>query len=244
MRHGEIAMLRSLPRILLIAVLLIPMPLLAQLRFQEGRHYRQVAMPQATGLAPAGKIEVTEVFSYVCGGCNAYQAAVDQLKTALPADAALTFVHAGFQRGWDLFQRGHLTAQKLGVADRNHARLFTAIWQTAEFPFFDRATGQPRQPPPVVRDIARFYARGGGVTEADFAKTAMSPEITAAMARTDALVRGWQVPSTPALVVAGRYLINMDEMTSNEDVRALTSFLIGLERSRLKSATAPAATKG
>jgi thiol:disulfide interchange protein DsbA len=232
-------MVRKLPGLLLLAVLLLPAPVLAQLRFQEGRHYTQVPAPQGTGLAPAGKIEVTEVFSYICSGCNGYQDQIEQLKAKLPADAVLTFVHAGFNANWPVFQRAHLTAQLLGIADRNHARLFNAIWRTAEFPYFDPATGRPRDPAPVIRDFARFYARGGGVTEDAFSRRAVSPEVDAAVSRTEALVRGWRIPSTPSLVVAGRYLINLDEISSSADLAALTSFLVSLERTRLKSA-APA----
>lgn len=233
-------MVRKLPGLLLLAVLLLPAPALAQLRFQEGRHYTQVPVPQGTGLAPAGKIEVTEVFSYICGGCNGYQDQIEQLKTKLPADAVITFVHAGFNANWPVFQRAHLTAQQLGIADRNHARLFNAVWRTAEFPYFDPATGRPRNPPPVIRDFARFYARGGGVTEDDFAKRATSPAIDEAVRRTEALVRAWQIPSTPSLVVAGRYLINLDEVSTSADLAALTNFLVSLERTRLKR-PAPAA---
>ena len=138
-----------------------------------------------------------------------------------------------------VFQRAHLTAQQLGIADRDHARLFNAIWRTAEFPYFDPATGRPRDPAPVIRDFARFYAKGGGVTEEAFARRAVSPELDEAVKRTEALVRAWRIPSTPSLVVAGRYLINLDEITSSADLAALTSFLVGLERTRLKSA-APA----
>lgn len=227
-------MLRLMPKALLLAVLLLPTPLLAQLRFQEGRHYSLVAVPQATGLAPAGKIEVTEVFSYICSGCNGYQDQVEQLKAKLPADAVLNYVHAGFNANWPVFQRAHLAAQQLGIADRNHARLFNAIWRTAEFPYFDPATGRPRNPAPVIRDFARFYAKGGGVTENDFAKRASAPEMEEVVRRTDALIRGWQIPSTPSLVVAGRYLINLDEISSSADLAALTTFLVGLERTRLK----------
>jgi thiol:disulfide interchange protein DsbA len=91
----------------------------------------------------------------------------------------------------------------------------------------------------VIRDFARFYAKGGGVTENDFARRAAAPEMDAIVQRTDALIRGWQVPSTPSLVVAGRYRLNLDEVSTSADLAALTNFLIGLERSRLKKA-APA----
>jgi thiol:disulfide interchange protein DsbA len=229
---------KLLPTAVLVAALLAPTAALAQLRFQEGRHYTEVPAPQLTGLAPAGKIEVTEVFSYVCNACAQFQGPVEELRKSLPDDAVLNYVHAGFNEGWQVFQRAHLTAQALGIADRNHARLFAAIWQTAEFPFFDPATGRPRQPGPVIRDFARFYAKGGGVSETDFAKLATSPQIEAAIRRTEALTKGWKVPHTPTLIVAGRYMINNDELSTQADLHALTGFLVGLERARLKKAAA------
>jgi thiol:disulfide interchange protein DsbA len=231
---------RLLPRLLLTAVLLIPTPLLAQLRFQEGRHYNVVPAPQATGTAPAGKIEVTEVFSYICHGCYDAQGLVEQLKAGLPQDAVFTFVHAGFNQHWPLFQRAHLTAQRLGIAERNHARLFAGVWETFEFPFLDKATGRPRQPAPIMRDFARFYSKGGGVSEADFVKLAASPEIDAAVQRAEGIVKGWQVGSTPTFVVAGRYRIEADMLSTSQDMQALINYLISLERNRLKK-PAPAA---
>lgn len=234
MRHGVLSgrSCGMLTRWLLVAVLLVPAPLLAQMRFQPGRHFVEVPVPQASGTLPAGKIEVAEVFSYVCGGCFQTQGVVKELAASLPADAAFAYVHAGFNTGWPLYQQAHLTAQQLGIADRNHARLFTAIWETGEVPHFDRATGQPRKPPPVMRDLARFYAEGGGVTEAGFLKQAASPQVKAAIARTDALIKGWQVGATPGFVVAGRYRILNDAVTSTPELKALLNYLVGLERNR------------
>jgi thiol:disulfide interchange protein DsbA len=229
---------RLLPRLLVTAVLLLPTPLLAQLRFQEGRHYVTVPTPQATGLAPAGKLEVTEVFSYICHGCYEAQRLADQLKAGLPADAVFTLVHAGFNQYWPLFQRAHLTAQQLGIADRNHAKLFAAIWETGEFPYIDPATNRVRQPPPAIRDAARFYAKGGGVTEAAFLTRAASPQVEAAIKRTEALIKGWQVGSTPTFVVAGRYRIQADALASVSEFQALVTHLLNMERNRLQKAGA------
>lgn len=224
------------PCLLLLAMMLAPTSVLAQMRFQEGRHYVQVPTPQTSGTVPAGRIEVIEVFSYACGGCFQAQALVKELEAGLPADAAMGYVHAGFSTGWPLYQQGHLTAQQLGIADRHHARLFTAIWETAEFPHFDRATGQPRRPAPQMRDLARFHAAAGGVSEADFLKAAASPEVKAAVAHSDALIRGWQVGSTPTFVVAGRYRIQNDAIGSTAELKALVTYLVGLERNRLRTA--------
>lgn len=226
-------------RLLLAAILLLPAAASAQLRFQEGRHFSVVPTPQATGLAPAGRIEVTEIFSYACGGCYQSQPVVEALAAALPADAVMTYVHASMGHDdWRVLQRAHATAQLLGLAERNHARLFTAIWETGEFPFHDRTTGRPRRPTPDIRELARFYAQGGGVTEAAFVAKATSKEADAAVQRNDALVRGWQVGSTPGFVVAGRYRIENDSLRSTEDLIGLVNYLVSRERGRLRSAAA------
>jgi protein dithiol oxidoreductase (disulfide-forming) len=231
---------RLLPALLMLGVLLAPTPLLAQLRFQEGRHYTTVATPLPAGLAPAGKVEVTEVFSYICNHCYEWQELVEQMKASLPQDAVLTYVHAGFNQHWPLFQRAHLTAQKLGIADRDHKRLFTAVWETREFPFIDKRTGRPLANPPSMADFARFYSKGGGVTEAQFLKAATSPEIDAAVQRTDALIKGWRVGATPTFLVGGRYQVQADSVTSEKELHELVGFLVSLERSRLKKAAATA----
>jgi len=230
---------RLFSRLLLLMVLL-PTPLLAQLRFAEGRHYDLISTPQTTGLAPAGRIEVAEVFSYVCGACNSIHPLAEGLKKGLPADAAFVLVHAGFQQNWPTFQRAHLTAQQLGIADRNHLRMFAAIWETGALPYFDKATGRPKQPAPTVADLARFYVQGGGVKEADFLQRAASPQVDAAVKRSEALIKGWQIGGTPAFVVAGRYRINNDAVTTLSDLQALVAYLVGLERSRLAKAAKPA----
>jgi thiol:disulfide interchange protein DsbA len=227
---------RLFVRLLLGLLLVAPTPLLAQLRFQQGRHYQLIEKPGASGTVPAGRIEVAEVFSYLCSHCYEWRKTVEGLKAQLPADAAFAFVHAGFNKDWPLLQRAHLTAQKLGIADRNHERMFSAIWETLEFPYFDRATGRPRSPPPTLADAARFYAKGGGVSEAAFLKEAGSEAIDEAVERTDKLVAAWQVGGTPTFVVAGRYRIENEAIRSNAELAALISFLVGLERSRLQTA--------
>jgi protein dithiol oxidoreductase (disulfide-forming) len=224
--------------LMLLAVLLLPTPLLAQARFQAGHHYQVVATPEAAGLAK-GKIEVTEAFSYLCVHCFEAQGLVEQIRAALPADAAVTYVHAGFNQGWQLLQRAHITAQQLGIADRNHARVFAAIWETGELPFMDRTTGRPLQPAPTLRDVARFYVKGSAVTEAAFLAKANSAEVNDAVKRVDALIKGWQIAGTPGFVVAGRYRIEMGQLKTLEELNSLVGFLVGLERDRLKKAAAP-----
>ena len=234
-----------LRRLFVIATLalLTPAAAFAQLLWAEGTHYARIGPLPAPGV-PAGKIAVTEVFSYACPHCYEALPAVQKIKAALPADAVLTYLPAGFNpsAGWPMFQRAFLTAQALGISESQHEPFFRSIWDSYEFPFVDRASGRMRQPLPTIEDAARFFTRGTTVTEAQFLARATSPEMDTLVQQTEALVRNWRIPSTPAFVVNGRYLINSSAVGGWPQITSLINYLVSLERARLRTAKpAPAA---
>jgi thiol:disulfide interchange protein DsbA len=220
-------------RLLALALLATCMPAMAQLRWREGVHYTVIAMPERAG-APADRIEVAEVFSYGCTFCFRAKDDVAKLAKSLPADAAMTYVHAAFRpdEGWPVFQRAYYTARKLGIADATHDAMFDAIWKTGELPLVDKATGQLRKPLPSIEEIAKVYARLGPVKVAEFLKVAASPEINAEMARADRLIRQWKVGGTPTLVVNGRYLVSNEAPYAEQ--AQVVQFLVAQERARLR----------
>ena len=220
-------------RLLILALLIVSAPALAQLRWREGVHYQVIASPERAG-APAGKIEVAEVFSYACPYCYRAMGEMAGLAAQLPSDAAMTHLHASFRpdEAWPMFQRAYYAARKLGIADATHEAVFKAVWETGEIPLVDIAAGRYRQPLPTIDSAAKFYARSSSLKEADFLKVANSAEISAEMARADALIRKWRVSGTPCLVVNGRYLVSND-VPFNEQAQ-IVKYLVGLERNRLK----------
>jgi len=222
-------------RLLLIVLLFGSLPSHAQLLWQEGVNYKKLPNPQTAGGVPVGKIEVAEVFSYGCIYCYRAKGEIAKLAAALPADAAMTYVHASFApaEAWPMFQRAYYTARKLGIADAMHDSVFTAVWESGEIPLLDIATGRIRKPLPTIEDAAKFYSRLGSVKVADFLKTAASPEIEADMRRADELSKLWMVPGTPALVVNGRYIV--DNSQPHAQQRQVALFLVSLERTRLKT---------
>lgn len=203
--------------------------------WEEGRHYLPVG-PLDPPDVPAGKIPVTEVFSYACPHCYHALDEVENLKARFAADTVMSYVHAGFnpRAGWPLFQRAFCTAQVLGIAVPNHRRLFSAIWETMEFPYIDRETGTMRQSLPTIADAARFYAMSGAVTVEAFIAAAGSPQVNAAVDRAETLVAGWKVPSTPSFVVGGRYIINSAALESWTQLYQVVDYLVGKERARLR----------
>jgi thiol:disulfide interchange protein DsbA len=219
-------------RLMFLVLLVVCAPAFAQLRWRQGVEYQLLPTQMRAG-TPADKIEVAEVFSYGCPYCYKAKDEIAKLAAALPADVAMTYVHASFipGEGWPMLQRAFYTAQHFGIGEAMHEAMFRAIWETGEMPLVDRATGQMRRPLPTIEDAAKFYARLSSVKVADFLKVAASPEIDAAVAHADELVKQWRVPGTPQLVVNGRYLVS-NELPFAEQAQ-ITQYLIGLERTRL-----------
>ena len=198
----------------------------------EGKHYARLAPVQRTTV-PAGKVEVLEVFSYGCPGCNQFQPVVERLRKSLPSTAQMAFLPASFKESedWPVFQQAYFAAQTLGIADRTHQAMFDAIWKTGELAIVDRTTGRlkAKEQLPTIQDAAKCYERLAGVKPDAFLAAATSFGVNVKMRAADAKVFAMQVPSTPCLVVNGKYRVNMDSMTSAEDIISVVNFLVAKE---------------
>jgi thiol:disulfide interchange protein DsbA len=172
--------------------------------WQEGKHYFKInSPPPAPGTVVA---TVTEVFSYGCPACNAFLPYMNSIEKKLPANS-VDYVPASWiaAENWPLFQRAYLTAKALGVARKAHDQMFAAIWSTGELGISDPRTGRPRNPLPTIQDVARFYQRVTGVSEAKFIEAAKSFSVDTECRRADARIKSYLADSTPTLVVKGKY---------------------------------------
>ena len=61
-----------------------------------------------------GKIEVAEVFGYVCPACAAFQPLVGPWKAGLPSDVNFVYVPAMFGGTWDDYARAFYAAEQVG----------------------------------------------------------------------------------------------------------------------------------
>jgi protein dithiol oxidoreductase (disulfide-forming) len=216
--------------VLLGLLALVPGAAMAASSWTEGKHYDVLKVVQRTTV-PAGKVEVLEVFSYGCPACNGFQPIMDRLKANLPANAELAYLHASFNKAesWPMFQRAFLTAQALGIADRTHQAMFDAIWKSGELAVVNLQTGKIRSPQPALEDAARFYARVAGVKPETFLATAKSFSVETRVKASDAQVKAMQVPSTPCIVVNGRYRVNMQSVSSVDEFISIVKFLVAKE---------------
>ena len=180
---------------------------------------------------PAGKVEVLEVFSYGCIGCNSFEPVMKKLKASLPPNAQVAYLHASFNQAesWPMFQRAYFTAQALGIADRTHQAIYDAVWKTGELAVVDRAKRQLKNPQPTLADAARCYERLTGMKSDVFLATARSFSVEAKMRAADKQVFAMQVPETPCIVVNGKYRVNMHSLSTMDEVGELVNHLVARE---------------
>jgi thiol:disulfide interchange protein DsbA len=202
----------------------------ADTNWAQGQNYFLIQPPQAPGVA-AGKVEVTEVFSYACPACDSFYPYMDRLKAALPPNAELDFVAAGFRpdEDWTVFQRAYYAAQVLGVDKRTHDAMFDAVWKTRELAVENPSTHRLQVPMPSLQDIAKFYERTAGVKAATFIATANSFSVDTRVRQADQLVKDYRVQGTPTVVVNGKYRLDVQSAGGPDQVIELVKWLVAKE---------------
>ena len=202
----------------------------------EGTHYFAIQPPRPTGL-PAGKIEVTEIFSYACPGCNRFYPIADQLAASLPAYAVMDYLPAGFRpdEDWPMFQRAYLVAKELGIAQRTHDAMFDAVWKSGELAVYDQKLQRAKHPAPIINDVAKFYERVGGVKASTFLATAGTFGIDVKVRQTDDLIAAYGVAETPSIVVNGKYRLNPISAGGDVQTVQLVKWLVEREQAVSKA---------
>jgi thiol:disulfide interchange protein DsbA len=191
-----------------------------------GTDYEVLPTPQPTWGPADGKVEVTEVFSYMCHVCAEVQPSVDLYKPTLPADARWVYVPATFGGAWDVAARAFFTAQAMGVAERAHSQMFPAIFVENRI-----KKGEPGE-------FADFYA-GFGADRAVFLSTMSSFGVTAKFNRAKQFALRAGVTGTPTFIVNGKYKVMNTRDRGIQGVFETVNFLIAQERAAVQPAATP-----
>ena len=149
-----------------------------------------------------GRIEVAEVFGYVCPFCAAVAPTVSAMKAGFPADVHVVYVPAAFGAMWDNYAKAYYTAEAMGLVDKTHDAMFRAIHVDKTLKG-ERGMDTPEE-------IAAFYGAYG----ADPKQFVSSMQSFAVAAKTNhakqfivnAFANG-DTPSTPTFIVNGKYLV-------------------------------------
>lgn len=180
-----------------------------------------------------GRIEVAEIFGYVCPFCAAVQPTVSAMRARLPSDVHFVDVPAPFGAMWDNYARAFYAAEAMGLLEKTHDAMFRAIHIDKTLKG-ERGMDTPEQ-------IAAFYAAYGADPK-QFLSSMDSFAVTTKVNRAkqfiqNAFSNGDQA-GTPTFVVNGRYRV---KGKSVDDMFRILNQLIVAERAKAAQAGTPAA---
>jgi len=169
------------------------LPALAQrVAPREGTEYQRLPKPAPVD-TPAGKIEVVEFFAYSCVHCYNFEPLLEDWQKRLPADVVLRRTPVAFSPAFVPMQRLYYTLETMGLVGKLHAAVFKAI-------HVDRL--------PLTTDgpITDWVVRQG-VDRAKFTEIFNSGATATKATRAAALQDAYAIEGTPALGVAGRFMV-------------------------------------
>lgn len=169
------------------------LPALAQrVAPKEGTEYQRLPKRAPVGTA-AGQVEVVEFFAYSCVHCFNFEPLLEDWEKRKPADVVLRRVPVGFSPAFEPMQRLFYALEAMGQLGRLHNAVFKAI-HTERLPL--------TTPGPITEWVVRQ-----GVDRAKFSEV-FNSGATADKARlATALQEAYAIEGTPALGVAGRFMV-------------------------------------
>ena len=157
--------------------------------FEEGVAYRAVVPAQPT--ANEEKVEVVEVFSYLCPHCHKFQPVIERWADKADDDVEFVRMPAVFNTRMVIYARAFYAAEALGVLDQVHK------------PFFDAIHMEKKA---VNNEQAIFDLMGElGVDVEAYQKAFRSFAVEAKVRRAAELTQRYGIEATPSVVVNGRY---------------------------------------
>ncbi len=157
---------------------------------REGTDYQRLATPVPVD-APTGQVEVLEFFSYTCGHCFQFEPVLKEWMKQKPAYVAFRRVPVFSEP----LQRTYYALEAMGQLDTVHEKLFQLF-------HVDRVRPQGSRPEHMADWIVRT-----GVDRAKFLAAYQSFAVNGKVKRATQLQDGYQVEGTPAMGIAGRFLV-------------------------------------
>lgn len=198
-----------------------------------GTDYVEIANGQPFDTSD-GRIEVAEIFGYVCPACAAVQPTVQAMKAKFPGDVHMVYVPAAFGSIWDTYAKAYYAADAMGLIAKTHDAMFRAI-------HIDR-TLKGERGIDTPEEIAAFY-KTYGVDPKQFVGSMDSFAIAAKVNR----ARQWAIASfgdtpgsTPTFIVNGKYRIT--GKTWDDAFRVINQLVVAERAKAAAAVPQPAAT--
>lgn len=159
---------------------------------EEGKSYQVITPEQPT--VSGEKVEVVELFSYACPHCYHFEPTIERWLKTKPENVKFVRMPVIFRDDWAIYAKAYYTAEALGVLDKIHGPLFSALHAQK------RRIGDEAA-------LMAFFAEQG-VSNADFKKVFNSFAVDSKVKRSKELTRRYGINSTPSMVVNGKYRVD------------------------------------
>lgn len=160
-------------------------------RGDVGEPYRTLDRPDATG-----DVRVVEYFSYACPHCRNLEKVMEGWPETLPEGVVFERLHVAYSASTRRHARAYFALQRQDALGANHERIFAAI--------HDR-----NRQLATANDLADFVA-GHGVQRDAFLAAMRTSAVARQVAAAERGFASLGLAAVPALVVDGKYVINMD----------------------------------
>lgn len=191
----------------------------AQGGLANGQGYKVLATPMPTS-APAGKVEVVEFFWYGCPHCYRLQKSWEPWLAAHEKDVSYRPQPAVLAKYWEIMARAHHAMVGAGGFDQAlHHKFFTAIHEK-NMPIQNLVKSEP------TALYAMVEAEKGKPYAAKFKDQYESFSMGSKIAKDRELQKSYKLEGTPAIVVAGKYVVDPVSAGGEEKMVAVVDFLV------------------
>lgn len=205
--------LRKLLMVILLPVMSVMAPgILAQ--EQPAATYKEIRPAQPT--RSSDKVEVLEVFFYGCIHCYNLEPFVKQWLENKPANVEFYRMPVVFRDDYKPLAQAYYTAEKLGVLDKIHEQLFSAIHKDQRQLF----TEGP---------LKEFFIEQG-VDGDEFTRIFNSTEITTKVRQAEVMGRRYMIASIPTVIVNGKYLTSPAQALGQKELFEVIEQLVEMEK--------------
>ncbi len=197
-------------------------------RFVAGIEYQEILPAQQTR-APAGKIEVVEVFGYSCPHCYRLEPELKKWLQKKPANVHFFRMPAQFNQKWEILAGAYFVAESLDMIDKVHLDIFKEIHDK-------------KNKLDSVDKMAAFFLRYG-VTREKYVKVLNSFSVRSRQAHAKGMEQRYGVRSVPTIIINGKYRTSETMAGNKKDMFAVIEELVAMEVKAQQKQQAPAKTK-
>lgn len=190
--------------------------------YVQGKDYKLIPPSHDLPSILAGKVTVTEFFSYGCPWCYKLEPMLRRWKLQQPSYVIFNRVPVVFENGWEYYAKAFYVASALGIEKKITPALFKAVLN-------ERLNLKDK-----TKMVSFFVKQGEKKKFIENAFTA-SPTIDAQMNHGQSLMKAYQIYAVPTFVIDSKYRTDL-AMTKGDEERlmAILNYLTNKEKARLK----------